>query len=383
MKATHDTSNDEPSIPHEHFIPVEHTKESHIHNPIEDDNVSTRKSKRPRIAKSFGDDYIVYLVDDTPSTIEEAYSSPNADFWKEPIRSEMDSIMSNATWEVVERPYGCKPIGSKWVFKKKLRPYGTIERYKARLIIKGYSQKECEDFFDTYSHVARLTTIRVLLSLAASHGLLVHQTDIKTTFLNGELDEEIYMEQIAGFVANSQEGMVCKLLKSLYGLKQAPKQWHEKSNRTLTSAGFVVNEADKCVYYRYGGGEGVILCLYVDDILILGTSLDVIKETKDFLFSNFEMKDLEEADAILNIILLREGDGGVTLVQSHYVEKVLSRFGYSECEPAPTPYDPSKLLKKNRRISRDQLRYSQIIGSLMYLASPTRPDISFVVSKLS
>jgi hypothetical protein len=207
--------------------------------------------------------------------------------------------------------------------------------------------------------------------------------DVKTIFLNGELDEEIYMEQPAEFIANGQEGMVCKLLKSLYGLKQAPKQWHEKFDRNLTSAGFVVNEADKCVYYRYGGGEGVILCLYVDDILILGTSLDVIKETKDFLFSNFEMKDLEEADAILNIILLREGDGGVTLVQSHYVEKVLSRFGYSECEPAPTPYDPSKLLKKNRRISRDQLRYSQIIGSLMYLASPTRPDISFVVSKLS
>jgi hypothetical protein len=119
MKATHDTSNDEPTIPHEHFIPVEHNEESHIHNPVENDNVSTRKSKRPRIAKSFGDDYIVYLVDDTPSTIEEAYSSPDADIWKEAIRSEMDSIMSNATWEVVERPYGCKPIGNKWVFKKK------------------------------------------------------------------------------------------------------------------------------------------------------------------------------------------------------------------------------------------------------------------------
>ena len=136
--------------------------------------------------------------------------------------------------------------------------------------------------------MARLTTIRVLLSLAASHGLLVHQMDVKTAFLNGELDEEIYMEQPAGFVANGQEGMVCKLLKSLYGLKQAPKQWHEKFDRTLTSAGFVVNEADKCVYYRYGGGEGVILCLYVDDILILGTSLDVIKETKDILSNNFE-----------------------------------------------------------------------------------------------
>jgi hypothetical protein len=231
--------------------------------------------------------------------------------------------------------------------------------------------------------MARLTTIRVLLSLAASHCLIVQQMDVKTSFLNGELDEEIYMEQPARFVANGQEGMMCKLLKSLYGLKQAPKQWHEKFDRTLTSVGFVVNEADKCVYYRYGGGEGVILWLYVDDILILGTSLDVIKETKDFLSNNFEMKDLGEDDVILKIKLLREGNGGVTLVQSHYVEKVLSRFGYSECEPAPTPYDPSKLLKKNRRISRDQLRYSQIIGSLMYLASATWPDISFVVSKLS
>jgi hypothetical protein len=231
--------------------------------------------------------------------------------------------------------------------------------------------------------VGRLTTIYVPLSLAASHGLIVHQMDVKTSFLNGELDEEIYMEQPTGFVANGQEGMVCKLLKSLYGLKQAPKKWHEKFDRTLTSVGFIVNEADKCVYYRYGEGEGVILCLYVDDILILGMSLDVIKETKDFLSNNFEMKDLGEADVILNIKLLREGNGGVTIVQSHYVEKVLSRFGYSECEPAPTPYDPSKLLKKSRRISRDQLRYSQIIGSRMYLASAMRPDISFAVSKLS
>jgi hypothetical protein len=177
--------------------------------------------------------------------------------------------------------------------------------------------------------VARLTTIRVLLSLAASHGLLIHQMDVKTSFLNGELGEEIYMEQATGFVANGQEGMVCKLLKSLYGLKQAPKQWHEKFDRTLTYVGFVVNEADKCVYYRYGGGKGVILCMYVDDILILGTSLDVTKETKDFLSNNFEMKDLVEADVILSIKLPREGNGGIALMQSHYVEKVLSRFSYS------------------------------------------------------
>jgi hypothetical protein len=169
----------------------------------------------------------------------------------------------------------------------------------------------------------------------------------------------------------------------LYGLKQAPKQWHEKFDKTLTSAGFAINEADSCVYYRYGGGQGVILCLYVDDILIFGSSLSVIEEVKKFLSSNFEMKDLGEADVILNIKLLREGDGGVTLLQSHCVEKVLSRFGFSDCQPAPTPYDPSVLFRKNQRIARDQLRYSQIIGSLMYLASATRPDISYAVCKLS
>jgi hypothetical protein len=152
--------------------------------------------------------------------------------------------------------------------------------------------------------------------------------------------------------------MVCKLLKSLYGLKQAPKQWHEKFDRTLTYVGFVVNEADTCVYYRYGGGEGVILCLYVDDVLIFGTSLNVIKEVKDLLSNNFKVKDLGEADVILNVKLLREGNGGVTLSQSHYVEKVLSRFGFSDYQLAPTPYDPSVLLRKNQRIARDQLRYS-------------------------
>nr|BAB03249.1 polyprotein [Oryza sativa] len=383
MKYTPSTSSKETVMPHEYFAPIEHNDQTPEENPEEDNIVDTRKSKRQRVAKSFGDDYIVYLVDDTPRTIEEAYSSPDADYWKEAVRSEMDSIMSNGTWEVVERPYGCKPVGCKWVFKKKLRPDGTIEKYKARLVAKGYTQKEGEDFFDTYSPVARLTTIRVLLALAASHGLLVHQMDVKTAFLNGELEEEIYMDQPDGYVLEGQEGMVCKLLKSLYGLKQAPKQWHKKFDTTLTSAGFVVNEADKCVYYRYGGGEGVILCLYVDDILIFGTSLNVIEEVKDYLSKSFEMKDLGEADVILNIKLQRGDEGGITLVQSHYVDKVLSRFGYSDCKPAPTPYDPSVLLRKNRRIARDQLRYSQIIGSLMYLASATRPDISFAVSKLS
>jgi hypothetical protein len=175
------------------------------------------------------------------------------------------------------------------VFKKKLRSDGTINKYQAWLVAQGYTQKEGEDFFDTYSSVARMITIRVLLSLAALYGLLVHQMDVKTTFLNGELGDEIYMDWPDGFVVKSEEQKVCKLLKSLYGLKQAPKQWHEKFDTILTSAGFAINEVDRCVYYRHGGGQSVILCLYVDDILIFGTNIDIINEV---LSKSFDMKDL-------------------------------------------------------------------------------------------
>src|SRR5512141_1912425 len=227
MKDTHSGSNQPSEIIPSSITPPEQTEHTHELVSEEDVSEAPRRSKRQRTAKSFGDDFTVYLVDDTPKSISEAYASPDADYWKEAVRSEMDSIIANGTWEVTERPYGCKPVGCKWVLKKKLRPDGTIEKYKARLVAKGYTQKEGEDFFDTYSPVARLTTIRVLLSLAASHGLLVHQMDVKTAFLNGELDEEIYMDQPDGFVVEGQEGKVCKLLKSLYGLKQAPKQWHE------------------------------------------------------------------------------------------------------------------------------------------------------------
>jgi hypothetical protein len=132
----------------------------------------------------------------------------------------------------------------------------------------------------------------------------------------------------------------------------------------MTQAGFVVNEADKCVYYRYGGGRGVIIYLYVDDILIFGTDINIIKEVKSFLFQNFHMKDLGEVDVILNI-KLNKTENGMTLMQSHYVEKLLSRFGFLDSKPSATPYDPSIILQKNKGLGRDQLRYSPIIGSLM------------------
>ncbi|GKD25905.1 retrotransposon protein, putative, ty1-copia subclass [Tanacetum coccineum] len=183
-----------------------------------------------------------------PQTFKAVMESSEAPYWKEAIQGEIDSIMHNNTWKLVDLPSGHKPIGHKWIFKKKLRPDGTIEKYKARLVAKGYRQKEGQDFFDTYSPVTRITSIRTLIAIAAIHNLIIHQMDVKTAFLNGELDEEIYMQQPEGFVVKGQEHKVCKLVKSLYGLKQAPKQWHEKFDNTLLSNDFQINECDKCVY---------------------------------------------------------------------------------------------------------------------------------------
>jgi hypothetical protein len=351
--------------------------------PIEDNNIDAHgSSKRQRVEKSFGDDFIVYLVDDTQKTLTEAYASLDAEHWKEPVQNEMESILINGTWEICDLPVGCKPVGYKWVFKKKMKPDATVDKFKTRLVAKGFTQKEGENYFDTYSPVARMTTIRVLVALAACNDLLIHQMDVKIAFLNGELDKEIYMKQPDGFVAPGQEKKVCRLKKSLYGLKQAPKQWHEKFDRNLTSVDFVVDEGDTCVYYRFGGGKGVILHLYVVDILIFGTSIDVINDVKSFLSQSFDMKDLGEADVILNIKLIK-GENEIILKQSHYVENILKCFGYSDSKASPTPYDPSLKLYKNRGHGINQLLYSQIIGSLMYLAGATMPNISFTVNKLS
>jgi hypothetical protein len=161
------------------------------------------------IKKFFGDDFIMYLVDYLPKTLSEAYVSLDAQYWKEAIQNEMDSILTNGTWKFCDCPVGCKPVGCKWIFKKKLKSNGTIDKYKARHVTKRFTQKECEDFFNTYSPVTRLTIIYVLVALAASHGMLIHQIDVKTTFLNGKLDEKIYMQQHDGFVTPGLENKVC------------------------------------------------------------------------------------------------------------------------------------------------------------------------------
>ena len=142
MRDMQSTSRQESEETPEPTIPMEYYERTHDENPVKDDEEVLGRGKRQRTVKSFGDDFFVYLMDDTPTSISEAYASPDADYWKEAVRNEMNSIMANGTWEITERPYGCKPLGCKWVFKKKLRPDGTIEKYKDRLVAKGYTQKE-------------------------------------------------------------------------------------------------------------------------------------------------------------------------------------------------------------------------------------------------
>ncbi|RVW62815.1 Retrovirus-related Pol polyprotein from transposon TNT 1-94 [Vitis vinifera] len=317
-----------------------------------------------------------------PQTFKEAVNSTEGLMWKEAIKSEIDSILQNHTWELVDLPPGCKPLSSKWIFKRKMKVDGSIDKYKARLVIKGYRQTEGLDYFDTYSPVTRINSIRMVLAIAALRNLEIHQMDVKTAFLNGDLDEEIYMEQPEGFSAPGQEKKVCKLVKSLYGLKQAPKQWHEKFDNVMLSHGFKINECDKCVYVKDTEHGYVIVCLYVDDMLIVGSDDKMITSTKNMLNSRFDMKDMGLADVILGIKIKRTSDE-LILSQSHYVDKILGKFDKDNSGVARTPVDVTLHLFKNKGESVSQVEYSRVIGSLMYLMSCTRPDIAYAVSKLS
>ncbi|GKB78076.1 zinc finger, CCHC-type containing protein [Tanacetum coccineum] len=233
---------------------------------------------------------------------------------------------------------------------------GTIDKFKARLVIQGFRQKEGIDYFDTYVPVARITTIRLLLALAAIHNLVIHRMDVKTTFLNGDLEEEVYKKQLEGFVMPGNKYKLCKLVKSLYGLKQAPNKF---------------DDSDK----------GVIIYLYVDDMLIFGTDQNQVDKIKKFLSSRFSMKDMGEADVILGIKIKRENKG-IVIIQSHYIEKILKKFNRKDCSLVSTPMDPVEKLMPNTGKPVDQLEYSRAIGCLMYAMANTRLDIAYAVGRL-
>ena len=196
-----------------------------------------RRSKRARVEKDFGPNYYVFKIEENPQNLKKTLTSPDAIFWKEVVNDEIESLISNRTWKLVDLPPGCKTMGCKWVLRKKLKPDGSIDKFKARLVVKGFKKKVILDFFDTFYPVTRITSIRLLIAIVAIFYLKFHQMDVKTTFLNEDLEKKIYMDQPESFVEPGQESKVCKLTKSLYGLKQVPKQWHENFDSYMIENG--------------------------------------------------------------------------------------------------------------------------------------------------
>nr|GEX13756.1 zinc finger, CCHC-type [Tanacetum cinerariifolium] len=257
------------------------------------------------------------------------------------LNDEMDPIMGNNTWVLADLPLG---LGCKWIFKRKLKVDESIEKFKPRLVILGFRQKSKIDYFDTYAPMTRISTIRLLITLASIHNLITHQIGVKMAFFNGELDEEVYMNKPQRFIMPSNENKVCKLIKYLFGLKQAPKQWYQKFDEVVLSNCYLLNQADKCVYNKFDeSGKGVIICLYVDDMLIFGTNQVYVNLTKKFLSFRFSMKDMGEVDVIIGI-RIKHRNNRISISQSYYIENVMKKFNYCDCTPVSTSMDTSQNL---------------------------------------
>jgi hypothetical protein len=281
----------------------------------------------------------------------------------------------------VDLPPNVKPIGSRWVYRVKYKSDGTVERYKARLVAKGYSQVEGLDFFDTFSPVAKLTTVRLLLALSAINNWHLHQLDVNNAFLHGELQEDVYMH-IPDGVTCARPNQVCKLQKSLYGLKQASRKWNERLTSLLLREGYTQSTADYSLFTLTNDANFTALLVYVDDIVLAGNDLMEFTRIKGILDSAFKIKDLGVLKYFLGLEVAHS-KLGITISQRKYCLDLLKDSGLLGSKPVVTPLDPSAKLHQDKgQLYEDVSSYRRLIGKLLYLTN-TRPDISFATQQLS
>ena len=335
--------------------------------------------------------YSSYLVEaEDVLTYSQAVKSKDEEKWRVAIQKEMDSLAENETWELVPLPHGRKAVGCKWVFKIKTTPKGE-ERYKARLVAKGYSQIEGIDYEETYAPVIKFQSLRILLAVANEEGMDVHQMDVTTAFLYGELQEEIFMKQAEGQVKPGQEHLVCKLKRSLYGLKQSPRCWNQKMDRFLMTNGFHATKSDSALYVKGAGKDKIYVGLYVDDLLIATSDASSLARTKSALCGAFKMTDFGEVSTVLGIKITRDKSTGLlTMSQEKYAEQVLKRFNMLSAQGKSTPIEEGMKLDETMCPQTDEEKeemrhkpYRQAVGSLMYLMVATRPDLAAAVRLVS
>ncbi|RVW41005.1 Retrovirus-related Pol polyprotein from transposon TNT 1-94 [Vitis vinifera] len=314
-----------------------------------------------------------------PKTVTEALNHPG---WKNAMLEEIYALEDNHTWQLVDLPQGKKVVGCKWVFAVKVHPDGSVARLKARLVARGYAQTYGVDYSDTFSPVAKLNSVRLFISIAASQQWMIHQLDIKNAFLHGDLEEEVYLEQPPGFVAQGEYGKVCRLKKALYGLKQSPRAWFGKFSKEIQAFGMNKSEKDHSVFYKKSAAGIILLVVYVNDIVITRNDHAGISDLKTFMHSKFHTKDLGELKYFLGIEVSRSKKR-MFLSQRKYVLDLLKETGKIEAKPCTTPMVPNvQLMPDDGDPFYNPERCRRVVGKLNYL-TVTRPDIAYAVSVVS
>lgn len=351
----------------------------------EDENENVRKNGRYNLRGKVSEPdrlivsgYSAVVLE--PNTYEEALKSDEAAKWQDAMNDELKSLKKNSTWEFVNRPKNRNVVGCRWVYKLKPNPSGPI--FKARLVAKGFSQREGVDFGETFSPVVRYDSIRTILSIAAAEDLEIMQFDVKTAFLNGDLDEEIFMEVPKGLDIE-EKNVVCRLKKSLYGLKQASRVWNKKFTKFLSDFNMGQSKADPCVFSGNINGVKVLLLLYVDDGLVLSKCKITIEAVMNYLSDNFEITRSSVGHYVGMEIHRNREKKTIFINQNAYIKKVVEKFNMQDSKRISTPADSSAILTKLCEEGSVDFPYRQAIGSLMFAAIVTRPDISYAVGEVS
>ncbi|CAA7062104.1 unnamed protein product [Microthlaspi erraticum] len=323
---------------------------------------------------------MVVINSSDPSTFEEAEKHLK---WREAMDEEIKSIEKNQTWELAELPKGAKCIGVKWIYKTKLIELGEVTKFKARLVAKGYCQEHGIDYNEVYAPVARMDTIKMILSTAARKAWVIYQLDVKSAFLHGVLMEDVYIQQPKGYVIRGEEEKVYKLHKALYGLKQAPRTWFSRIEEYFIKEGFKKSQNEETLFLKGNKhGDILLVSVYVDDLIYTGDNVSMMEEFKKSMQREFDMTDLGKMRYFLGIEVLQT-TRGIHISQGKYALEVLKRFNMEDCNAVYNPMVPGSKLDMDEEGERvDETFYKQIIGSLMYITT-TRPDLQFSVSLLS